>query len=43
MGGASGNRREFSFGIVGGGFGGVGMGIRLRQEGCERFEIFERG
>jgi cation diffusion facilitator CzcD-associated flavoprotein CzcO len=43
MGGANGKRRELSFGIVGGGFGGVGMGIRLRQEGYERFEIFERG
>jgi cation diffusion facilitator CzcD-associated flavoprotein CzcO len=32
-----------SVGIVGAGFGGVGMGIRLRQEGIEDFEIFERG
>ena len=28
---------------MGAGFGGVGMGIRLRQEGIDDFEIFERG
>lgn len=43
MSGSNGSRRDLSVGIVGGGFGGVGMGIRLRQEGYERFEIFERG
>ena len=42
MSGANGNRPDLSFAIVGGGFGGVGMGARLRQEGYERFEIFER-
>jgi len=39
----NGNQRHLSVGIVGGGFGGVGMGIRLRQEGIEDFTIFERG
>ncbi len=43
MGGRNGDRRELSVGIVGGGFGGVGMGIRLRQAGIQDFEIFERG
>ena len=43
MGGPNGNRRELSVAIVGGGFGGVGIAARLRQEGFERFEIFERG
>src|SRR5690242_16551098 len=43
MGGRNGDRREISVGIVGGGFGGVGMEIRLRQVGVEDFEIFERG
>jgi cation diffusion facilitator CzcD-associated flavoprotein CzcO len=37
------NRRELSVGIVGGGFGGVGIGARLRRAGFDRFEIFERG
>ncbi|MSO40648.1 MAG: NAD(P)/FAD-dependent oxidoreductase [Solirubrobacterales bacterium] len=32
-----------SVGIVGAGFGGVGLGIRLKQEGIEDFTIFERG
>jgi cation diffusion facilitator CzcD-associated flavoprotein CzcO len=40
---ANGAGRPVSVGIVGAGFGGVGMGIRLRQEGIEDFEIFERG
>lgn len=32
-----------SVGIVGAGFGGVGMGVRLRQAGIDDFTIFERG
>jgi cation diffusion facilitator CzcD-associated flavoprotein CzcO len=43
VGGPNGNRRKLSVGIVGGGFGGVGIGVRLRQLGFDRFEIFERG
>jgi cation diffusion facilitator CzcD-associated flavoprotein CzcO len=39
----NGASRELSVGIVGAGFGGVGIGIRLRQAGFESFEIFERG
>ena len=39
----NGSSRPISVGVVGAGFGGVGMGIRLRQEGIEDFEIFERG
>src|ERR671918_287545 len=39
----NGDRRPLSVGIVGAGFGGVGMGIRLAQEGYEDFTIFERG
>ena len=39
----NGSGRSISVGIVGAGFGGVGMGIRLRQEGIEDFTIFERG
>jgi cation diffusion facilitator CzcD-associated flavoprotein CzcO len=35
--------RAVSVGVVGAGFGGVGMGIRLRQEGIEDFTLFERG
>lgn len=30
-------------GIVGGGFGGLGMGVRLKHEGFYDFTIFERG
>ncbi len=30
-------------GIVGAGFGGIGMGVRLRQAGIEDFTIFDRG
>jgi len=41
--GSSREGREISVGIVGAGFGGVGMGIRLKQEGIENFTIFERG
>jgi cation diffusion facilitator CzcD-associated flavoprotein CzcO len=40
---SNGEVRPISVGVVGAGFGGVGMGIRLRQEGIEDFEIFERG
>jgi len=43
MASANGSTRPISVGIVGAGFGGVGMGIRLRQAGIEAFEIFERG
>src|SRR4051794_18745834 len=40
---SNGARRELSVGIVGAGFGGVGMGIRLLKAGSSSFEIFERG
>ncbi|MDX6585905.1 MAG: hypothetical protein QOI31_378, partial [Solirubrobacterales bacterium] len=40
---SNGAARPISVGVVGAGFGGIGMGIRLRQEGIEDFEIFERG
>src|SRR6187401_1064270 len=43
MGGKNGRSRELSVGVVGAGFGGVGIGIRLRQAGFEEFTIFERG
>lgn len=33
---------QLSVAIVGGGFGGIGMGIRLRQTGIKDFSIFER-
>ena len=39
----NGDHRQLSVGIVGAGFGGVGLGIRLRQEGFGDFTIFERG
>ena len=39
----NGDRRRLSVGIVGAGFGGVGMGIKLAQEGQADFTIFERG
>jgi cation diffusion facilitator CzcD-associated flavoprotein CzcO len=42
MSATNGARREISVGIVGAGFGGVGMGITLRRAGFEHFEIFER-
>ncbi len=35
--------RPIRVGIVGAGFGGLGMGIRLKQEGFYDFSIFERG
>ena len=40
---ANGSKRAVSVGIVGAGFGGVGMGISLRREGVDDFTIFERG
>lgn len=43
MSGGNGSMRTVSVGIVGAGFGGVGMGISLRREGIEDFTIFERG
>ncbi len=43
MDGSNGDRRRLSVGIVGAGFGGVGIGIRLKQSGIEDFTIFERG
>src|SRR4051794_36631193 len=41
--GSNGASRELSVGVVGAGFGGVGIGIRLRDAGIEDFTIFERG
>jgi cation diffusion facilitator CzcD-associated flavoprotein CzcO len=41
--GENGNQRQLSVGVVGAGFGGVGLGIKLRQAGIEEFTIFERG
>ncbi len=35
-------RRHFRVAIVGAGFGGLGMAIRLRQSGSEDFVVFER-
>jgi cation diffusion facilitator CzcD-associated flavoprotein CzcO len=43
MGSSNGATRDLSVGIVGAGFGGVGVGIKLREAGFENFEIFERG
>jgi len=43
MSATNGSNRQISVGIVGAGFGGVGMGIRLRQAGITDFTIFERG
>ena len=43
MAGNNGSSRELRVGVVGAGFGGVGIGIRLRQAGYEDFVIFERG
>ena len=40
---SNGRGRPISVGIVGAGFGGVGMGIRLKQAGIEDFTIYERG
>ena len=39
----NGAKAPLSAAIVGAGFGGVGMGIRLREAGITEFEIFERG
>src|SRR4029079_15898573 len=43
MAGKNGSSRELRVGVVGAGFGGVGIGIRLRKAGYEDFTIFERG
>jgi cation diffusion facilitator CzcD-associated flavoprotein CzcO len=39
----NGHARPISVGIVGAGFGGIGMAIRLREAGVEDFTIYERG
>ena len=39
----NGDRQAPSVGIVGAGFGGIGMGISLREAGIRDFTIFERG
>jgi cation diffusion facilitator CzcD-associated flavoprotein CzcO len=39
----NGKGRELSVGIVGAGFGGVGIGIKLAKQGIADFTIFERG
>jgi cation diffusion facilitator CzcD-associated flavoprotein CzcO len=39
----NGDSAQRSVGVVGAGFGGVGMGILLRREGIADFTIFERG
>ncbi|HKJ34941.1 MAG TPA: NAD(P)/FAD-dependent oxidoreductase, partial [Solirubrobacterales bacterium] len=39
----NGNGRPVRVAVVGAGFGGIGMGIRLKQEGFYDFTIFERG
>jgi len=43
MSSSNGNDRSLSVGIVGAGFGGVGIAIRLREAGIENLTIFERG
>ena len=43
MASANGARRDLSVGIVGAGFGGIGVGVKLREAGFGNFEIFERG
>ena len=43
MSASNGATRDLSVGIVGAGFGGVGMGIALRSAGVLDFTIFERG
>ncbi len=43
MASTNGASRALTIGIVGAGFGGIGIGIRLRQSGFENFTIFERG
>ena len=35
-------QRDFRIAILGAGFGGLGMAIRLRQKGIEDFVVFER-
>ena len=39
---STGNGRQFRVAIVGAGFGGLGMAIRLKQSGSEDFVVFER-
>ena len=36
------DRRDFHVAILGAGFGGLGMAIRLKQTGVEDFVVFER-
>jgi cation diffusion facilitator CzcD-associated flavoprotein CzcO len=36
------DRRDFRIAILGAGFGGLGMAIRLKQKGIEDFVVFER-
>jgi cation diffusion facilitator CzcD-associated flavoprotein CzcO len=43
MSSSNGDSRPLSVGIVGAGFGGIGMAIRLKQAGIEELTIFERG
>ena len=43
MGGTNGDSRRLQVGIVGAGFGGVGIGIQLKQSDLADFTIFERG
>ncbi len=43
MSSSNGHGRPLSVGIVGAGFGGVGIGIKLKQAGIDDFTIFERG
>ena len=38
----NGSARPVSVGIIGAGFGGIGMGIKLKQAGIDDFTIFER-
>ena len=42
-GSGNGRARRITVGIVGAGFGGLGIGIRLKQAGIYDFTIFERG
>ena len=43
MNATNGKGRDLSVGIVGAGFGGVGIGIKLAEQGIADFTIFERG
>jgi cation diffusion facilitator CzcD-associated flavoprotein CzcO len=40
---ANGGGRRLSVGIVGAGFGGVGMAVKLKQQGYAEITVFERG